>query len=119
MVLMLNQSVLANCNYKDIKEQSNGSYSYPVDCHIEFGKLVQNEVERVKQIDHLNKSIKLKDLAIDKSNERIELWQNTSYKMEDRLIKIERNNERLKWLYFGLGILVMSGATYGASKLNK
>lgn len=117
MALILNQSVLASCNYRDIKEQANGKYSYPVECHIEFGKLVKNESERKKQIEHLNESIKLKDLAIDKSNERIELWQKTSYKMEDRLIKIERNNDRLKWLYFGLGIIVMSGATYGASKL--
>ena len=120
MVSLVSQTVLASCNPKDIKKDtSTGSYIYPVDCHVEFGQLKQDEEERKKQISHLKESIKLKDLAIDTSNSRIELWQNTTYKMEDRLLKIERNNDRMKWIYFGLGILVMTGATYGASQLNK
>lgn len=120
MVSLVCQTALADCNPKDIKrDTATGSYIYPVDCHIEFGQLRQDDEERKKQIAHLKESIKLKDLAIDTSNSRIELWQNTTYKMEDRLLKIERNNDRMKWIYFGLGILVMTGATYGASQLNK
>lgn len=119
MVLLVNQNALASCNPKEIKRTDNGSYIYPKDCHIEFGQLRQDEEDRKKQVAHLKESIKLKDLAIDTSNSRIELWQKTTYKMEDRLLKVERNNDRLKWIYFGLGILVMGGATYGASQLNK
>lgn len=119
-VLLASQSVLANCNPKDIyKDTQKNVYVYPVDCHIEFGQLRQNEEERKKQIEHLKESIKLKDLAIDTSNSRIEIWQAATYKVEDRLLKIEKNNDRMKWIYFGLGILVMTGATYGASQLNK
>lgn len=120
MVLLIPQISLASCNPKDIfKDVSKNTYIYPIDCHVEFGQLRQDEEERKKQIEHLKKSIELKDLAIDTSNSRIELWQKTTYKMEDRLLTIERNNDKIKWIYFGLGILVMGGATYGASRLNK
>jgi hypothetical protein len=105
------------CNPKQIKEQSDGSFSYPLDCHLEFGRLVKNEKEREKQIEHLNKSIELKDLAIDVSNERIELWQKTAYKMEDRLLKYESSSEKMRWIYFGLGVIVMGAAVNGAGKL--
>ena len=112
----LAQNALASCNVSDIKKV-NGIYHYPVDCHIEFGKLRKTEKERQAQIKHLNESVRLKDLAIDKSNQRIEIWQNATYKVEDRLIKLEKNTGTIKWVYFGLGILTMTAATYGASKL--
>lgn len=105
------------CNVKQIKEQADGSFSYPLDCHLEFGRLVRVEKEREKQIEHLNKSIELKDLAIDVSNDRIELWQNTAYKLEDRLLKYEATSERMRWIYFGLGVIVMGAAVHGAGKL--
>lgn len=117
MVLMVNQSVFASCNPKDIKEQTNGTFIYPADCHVDYGRLRQNEEARKKQVEHLKESIKLKDLALDYSNRRIETWQNATYKVEDRLIKLERNNNKLNWFYFGLGIAVMGGAVWGAGKL--
>ncbi len=117
-MLLLNQNAIAACNPKDIvKNVEHNYYQYPVDCHIEFGKLRSVEEERKKQVEHLNESIRLKDLAIDTANKRIELWQNTTYKVEDRLIRLERNNDKIKWIYFGLGIFVMGAATYGASRL--
>jgi hypothetical protein len=114
---LTSQPALASCNPKDIKEQSNGTYVYPVDCHVDYGRLRQNEEARKKQVEHLKESIKLKDLALDYSNRRIETWQNATYKMEDRLIRLEKNNDRMKWVYFGLGIIVMSGAVYTAKQL--
>lgn len=118
MVLLVNQTVLADCNPKEIKETDKGTFEYTLDCHVDYGKLRQNEDARKKQVDHLKKSIELKDLALDYSNKRIEIWQQATYKMEDRLLKIEKNNEKIKWLYFGLGVLVMSGAVWGAGQLN-
>lgn len=114
---LLCQNAIAACNPRDIKEQANGTFVYPVECHVEFGRLIQVEKERKKQIEHLKESIKLKDLAIDTSNARIQNWQTATYKVEDRLLKIERNNDRMKWVYFGLGIIVMSGAVYTAKQL--
>ena len=116
MVLTV-QNTLAICNTKDIIEQADGTYVYSVDCHVDYGRLRQNEEARKKQIEHLNESIKLKDLALDYSNKRIETWQQATYKVEDRLIKLEKNNDKLKWIYFGLGIAVMGGAVWGAGQL--
>jgi hypothetical protein len=84
---------------------------------MEFGRLLEVEEDRKKQVKHLNESIKLKDLALAKSNTRIELWQKSTYKLEDRLIKLNNNNDRTKWIYFTLGVLVMAGAVHGASQL--
>ena len=114
---LVGNSALASCNPRDIQKIESGRYSYSVDCHVEFGRLIQVEKERVKQIEHMNESIKLKDLAIDTSNKRIELWQNTTYKVEDRLIRLEKSNSKTKWVYFGLGALLMSGAVWGAGQL--
>jgi hypothetical protein len=114
-LIILNTS-WANCNPKTIK-QKDGVFIYPVECHIEFGKLRAVEPERKKQIEHLNNSLKLKDLALNLAEERVENWKETSYKLEDKLLKYEKNSERTKWIYFGLGILVMGGAVYGASKM--
>lgn len=116
MVSLANQSALAGCNPKEIKEVDN-KYLYPVDCHIEFGELRQDIKLREKQVKHLNKSLELKDLALQKSTQRIENWQQATYKVEDRLIKLDRNTDRLKWIYFGLGIVVMGGAVYAAGQL--
>ena len=117
MALLVNQSVLADCNPKDILEQSDGTFSYPLDCHVDYGRLIKEESLRKKQVEHLKESIRLKDLAIDYSNKRIDNWQKTTFKLEDKLLKIERNNDRLKWIYFGLGVLVMGGAVWGAGQL--
>jgi hypothetical protein len=114
---LVNQSVFASCNVRDIKEQANGSFTYPLDCHKEFGKLRKDEEARKRQVEHLKESIKLKDLAIDYSNTRIKTWQDATYKVEDRLIKLDKNNSRAKWIWYGLGILTMSAAVYGAGKL--
>lgn len=118
MVLTV-QSTFATCNPKDIKEQPNGTYVYPVDCHVDYGRLRQNEEARKKQVEHLKESIKLKDLALDYSNRRIETWQNATYKVEDRLIRLEKNNSKMNWVYFGLGVIVMGGAVWGAGQLRR
>jgi hypothetical protein len=84
---------------------------------VEFGKLRFIEKERKKQIEHLEESIKLKDLALDISNKRIENWQQASYRMEDRLLKMEENTQKMNLVYFGLGIIVMGLATWSAGQL--
>ena len=119
ILLILNFAIntsYAACNPKDIVKKS-GYYQYPVDCHVDYGRLRKVEDERKKQVAHLEKSIELKDLAIDTSLKRIEIWQKSTYKLEDRLLTFERNNDKMKWIYFGLGIAVMGLATHGASKL--
>ena len=84
---------------------------------MDYGRLRKEEPLRKKQFEHLKESIRLKDLAIDYSNKRIDNWQKTTFKLEDKLLKIEKNNERIKWIYFGLGVVVMGGAVWAAGQI--
>ena len=120
MVSLVSQQSLASCNPRDIKQQNyygEPRYAYPVDCHIDYGRLRKAEPLYKKQVKELKKSIEIKDLALKYSNERVENWKKTTYKLEDKLLKLEKNNDRMKWVYFGLGIIVMSGAVYTAKQL--
>ena len=120
MVSLVSQQSLASCNPRDIKQQNyygEPRYAYPVDCHIDYGRLRKAEPLYKKQVKELKKSIEIKDLALKYSNERVENWKKTTYKLEDKLLKLEKNNDRMKWVYFGLGIIVMSGAVYTVKQL--
>ena len=118
-VLIPLQSVAESCNPRtDIAENpQKGNFVYSESCHVEFGKLRYAEKERQKQVEHLEESIRLKDLALDISNKRIENWQEATYKVEDRLIKMEQNSQRVNMVYFGLGVLLMGTATWAAGQL--
>ena len=119
-VSLVSQTALASCNPRDIRySQPNDYYVYPTDCHVEFGQLRQDMPKREEQVGHLKKALELKDLAIEISDERTENWKKTTYKLEDKLLTIEKNNGRLKWIYFGIGILTMGAAVYGASQLKR
>ena len=116
--MLVNQQSLANCKPKeDIREIGINSYLYKVDCHVDYGRLRKAEPLYKEQVKELKKSIEMKDLALKYSNERIENWKKTTYKLEDKMFKLEKNNEKIKWIYFGLGIAVMGGAVYAAGQL--
>lgn len=120
MVSLVSHSALASCNPSDIKQQNyygEPRYAYPVDCHIDYGRLRKAEPLYKKQAKELKKSIEMKDLALKYSNERTETWKETTYKLEDKMLKLEKNHDRMKWIYFGIGIIVMSGAVYTAKQL--
>ena len=123
MVSLVSHTALASCNpssNKHIYESTSYTppkYVYSVDCHIDYGRLRKVEPQRQKQVEQLNKSITMKDLALDLSKQRTEEWTKTTYKLQDKLLTVERNNGKLKWVYFGLGILTMSGAVWAAGQL--
>ena len=102
---------------KDIQKNPDGSYTYTRDCHVEVGKTYKKLDFKVLQVEKLEEAIELKDLAIVKGHERIDLWMQTSFKLEDRVNTIDRMKERNKCIYFGLGILVTGFAVWGAGQL--
>lgn len=115
--IFITNPVLA-CEFsKDIQKNADGSYTYTKGCHVEVGKTFKKLDLKEKQVDKLEEVIELKDLAIVKGHERIDLWMNTSFKLEDRVNTIDRLKERNKWLYFGLGIVVTGFAVWGAGQL--
>lgn len=116
MTLLINQFALADCNVRDIKKV-NGYYQYTPECHMEFGNTRKELRLRKTQKKHDDKTIELQDLALSKANGRIDNWQNSTYKLEDKLLTIEKNNDRIKWVWFGLGIFVTGAAVWGAGQL--
>jgi hypothetical protein len=108
----------ADCVWnRDIKENQDGSYTYARDCHIQVGKNNKELDLRKQQVEELNKTIELKDLALTKQEERVNLWMDSTLKMNDKIQSYESLRSTNQILYFGLGVLVMSAAVWGAGQL--
>jgi hypothetical protein len=116
--LISNSTAFADCDFsKDVQKQPDGSYSYTKDCHVEVGKKINALDKREQQVEKLEKAIELKDLALDKAHERIDLWRETSYKIEDRANTMEQMKKNNEVMYFILGMVVTGLAVYGAGQL--
>ena len=123
MVSLVSQTALADCKPStDIYESYDynpSKFVYTQECHIDYGRLRKVEPQREEQVKELKKSITMKDLALTTANDRIEVWQKTTYKLQGKLLTVEKNNDKLKWIYFGIGILTMSGAVWAAGQLKR
>lgn len=117
MSLAFNSTAFALCDSKDIIKQEDGSYKYSKECHLEVGKTFGALEKREKQVEKLEKALELKDLALDKSYERIDMWRDTTYKLEDRVNTMEEMKKNNEVLYFILGMAVTGLAVYGAGQL--
>ena len=118
-VSLVNQSALANCNWNDIKRKQDNTFVYTSDCHLEVKRLLDEQKLREEQVKELKGSIKLKDLALDTQEERLNRWRDATYRMEDRILKLDKANKYENWIWFGIGIVVMGAATYGAGQLRR
>ena|SRR5271165_3765126 len=98
-----------NCDWTTIKTLPDGGYEYSPTLNLCVGNLVQDSAVKDKQISDLNQAIQLKDLALTKSDDRANLWMDTSGKLEDRLTKVDSETKMNGWLYFGLGALTVIG----------
>jgi len=115
---MISTTAFAECNFKtDIETLPDGRRAYSKECHIKVGEMKQDLEIATQQVALLNRSIELKDLALSKSNERLELWMNTTYRLEDRLNKIDSLQAKNSWVMFGLGVVVTGAAVWGAGQL--
>lgn len=114
---LLSSPAYAECVFsRDIKEV-NGKYVYTKECHIKVGELVQNDKVQKERIAELGTAFELKDLALEKSTQRLEMWRDTAFKLEDRVNTIDKVRATNNWLYFGLGIVFTGFAVWGAGQL--
>lgn len=119
MFVLNTNSAFAMCDWKnDIKENSNGTYTYSRDCHDEVGKTLRVNGLLGAKIDLLEKQIELKDLQISKYDERTQLWMNTSNELNEKLIKYQSVTTTDKWVSFGLGVAVTVLSVWAAGQLN-
>ena len=117
-ISLFSNVAMADCDFSTgVVKQADGSFLYTKDCHIAVGKMKQDLDVANKQVDLLNKAIELKDLAMSKSTERLNLWMDTSYKLEDRMNKIDQLERKNQWLFFGLGVVTTAAAVWGAGQL--
>lgn len=114
--IFLISSSAYGCDTSTIKKVSNG-YLYSKECHVWVGKNVKEIEIRDVQVKDLYKTITFKDLAIKAQQDRATLWMDTSFKVEEEYQKSRKMTEFQKWLYFGLGVVVMGAAVNGAGKL--
>ncbi len=105
LILLFSLNAQASCDWKTgITPGPNHTYIYSEECHQAVGQLVQANKD-------LTSAIQLKDLALTKADERMQLWMNTADSEQDRLAKMNSDTKTNQWLFFGLGVatVVLSG----------
>lgn len=114
---MFSNAAMADCDFsKGITPGANHTYIYTEECHQAVGKLVSDNKALTLQVGDLTKAITLKDLALTKSDDRTQLWMNTSDQLLDRVNKIDDTVKHNEWIYFGLGVLTTFAAGYVAAQ---
>ena len=108
----------AACDFSTgITKLPNGNFEYTKECHLSVGVMVKNLEDREAQVTALNKTIELKDLAIDMQEKRSALWMDTSFKLETKLNDIQRYNDTSNILHFALGVAVTGLSVWAAGQL--
>lgn len=109
---------IADCDWSTgITTGPNHTFIYSDACHLAVGVLVQSNKTKDAQIADLSQAISLKDLALSKADSRIQLWTDTTYKLQDRLTTVSQMESHNEWLMFALGSLATIGAGYAASQI--
>ncbi len=116
---MFSNYVFSDCDFRDLKHNSDGTVVYSAQDHICVGNLVQDNKIKSQQVQDLNKAISLKDLAIQKSDQRAQLWQDTSLKLEDNIQKVDQLQKTNEWTWFALGALSIVAAGVAASQVSR
>jgi hypothetical protein len=120
LISMIPSLALADCDWsKGITPGPNHTFIYSEACHLQVGQLVQDAKVKDQQISDLNKAIQLKDLALVQSDQRTQLWIDTSNKEQDRMNKVDEEQRHSDFIYFGLGILATLGTGFAVARLTK
>lgn len=117
MSATLSYTAQADCDYSKIVKNNDSTYTYSAELHVCVGKMKQDLTIANEQNDKLIKALDLKDLTIAKADQRSDLWQAATFKLEDRINTIDQMRSTNQYLAFGLGALTMFAAVYAASQL--
>lgn len=119
-IFILPATSLATCDYSlDVKQNSDGSYTYSRECHAETGKNVKRVSLLGEKIDLLEQKMVLKDSQLFKHQERAELWMETANKINDKLITYENSKAKDGWIQFALGMTLAFASVWGAGQLSR
>lgn len=99
-----------------ITKNDNSTFIYNRECHLYVGEIRRDLLISQEQLKKLGQAIDLKDQALEKANQRADLWMETSFKLENRLNAIDKFRKDNEMIYFGLGMLTMFAAAYVTSR---
>jgi len=111
---MATPAYAGECDTSTIKKNADGTYTYTKDCHTRVGEVVEELELRKEQVQKLNLSVDYYKKAYDIQSDRAENWMKTSIELDRELQRQKKFSDFQKVLYFGLGVLVMYGATQAA-----
>lgn len=117
LLVVFSNTALADCDWSGIVANNNGTFTYSKELHLCVGQMKQDLDSAHAQIADYKKIIELKDLALDFSNKRADMWMDTSLKLENRLNAIDSLRSKNETLYFGLGVAMTALAVWGAGQL--
>lgn len=109
--------VFAECKWADGVKKVESGFLYSNDCHGRVGILIKDLEDREIEVVNLRKGLELKDLALQKSDERIMLWRDESYEQFERLQKQSELTSRNQYLWFALGVIFTGAAVWSAGQL--
>lgn len=108
---LISNFALADCDFKDLIHNADGTVVYSKTDHVCVGQLVQDNATKDQQIVDYKKALTLKDLVISTADQRGDMWRDTALKIENNINTMEQLKKTNEILYFGLGILtVLIGA---------
>ena len=116
-VLLASTQAYAECKWAEGVKKAENGYLYSSECHGKVGTIIKDLEDREVEVVNLRKGLELKDLVVQKADERIILWRNESYEQFERLQKQSELANRNQTLYFILGIVVTGAAVWGAGQL--
>lgn len=106
-----------NCDWSQIKKNSDNTYTYSAQLNLCVGNLVQQAAIKDKQIQDLTTALDLKNAALVVADQRTALWEKTSDDELQRLNSMEADQKHNDTLYFGLGVATTFLAAYAAAEL--
>ena len=109
-LLLFSSLAQADCDWTQIKDNGNGTYTYPLSLHLCVGQLVQANKD-------LTAAIQLKDLAIQTSDQRTALWSKVAGDEQDRISKIDDSRKTSEYVAFGLGVALTFLSAYAAGSI--
>ena len=115
LALITYSSALADCDWSTITANKDGSFTYPLACHLAVGKLVKQVPLLNQQIADLNKAITLDQLALKDSESRADMWMSNALKLTDTVNHFEATKEttRLEFFLVGAGTVILSAWAVG------
>ena len=119
-VAMFSNVAFADCDFtmgKGIRPLADSNYEYTKECHIAVGQLVQDNKTKDIQLKDLGLALSAKDMALAASDQRTQLWMDTTFKLEKNINTMDELKKTNEWVYFGIGALTVIATGFALSSV--